>query len=270
MPLQGMYMLSFVSQKGGVSKTTSAVNVAACLAMHWNKRVLLVDLDPQAGATVSFGFESDEYKNMFHVLVEDEQKETIPLKDILLPTKIPNVTLAPSDITLAIAEMRVPGQAGWDRFLTLELEPVAQDYDICIIDAPPSLGILSQMALITADTTIVPMQCQFLSLRALKQLMRIIKTTLRRVKPRIDLLIFRSMYQTGTRQAKAVSKKLEEIAGKRLLHTVTYDRVELQNAASEKQSIFEYANSGKSASEYRALTKEILDYVNRKEVVERA
>jgi chromosome partitioning protein len=185
------------------------------------------------------------------------------LHEILLPTQIENVTLAPSDIELAGAEVLLAGQAGWDRLLQLELEKVAPDYDYCLIDAPPSLGILSQSALITADTVLVPLQCQFLSLRALKQLMRIIQRTIQRVKPSIDLLIFRSMFDGRTKQSQAVSEKIEELAGKRLLGSIIHSAADLQNAASARQPIFEYAASSRAASEFRALTKEVLEYVEK-------
>lgn len=258
-----MYILSFVSQKGGVSKSTSTVNVASCLATHWDKRVLIVDLDPQGAATISLGFEPDANKNMFHVLL-DEFNNT-QLKDVLLETNIANVTLAPSDIELAGAEIFLAGRAGWDRLLQLELEKVADDYDFCLIDAPPSLGILSQSALITADTVIVPMQCEFLSLRALKQLMRIVQRTIQRVKPTIDLLIFRAMYQSNAKQAQEVSEKIEQIAGHRLLQTIIHRAIDLQKATSQHQSIFKFAGNSRAASEYRQLTKEILNYVVQKE-----
>lgn len=256
-----MYILSFVSQKGGVGKTTSAVNVATCLATHWNKRVLVVDLDPQAAATVCFGYEPDETKNMFQVLLDDFDTR---LTDIILETNTPNVMIAPSDIELSGAELYLGGRAGWDRILPLELEPLADQFDFCLIDAPPSMGILSQSALISSDTAIVPLQCEFLSLRALKQLMRIVQRTIQRVKPNIDLLIFRSMYQSGTIQAQEVSDTIEEIAGSRLMQTMIHRATALSNAAKKKQSIFDFAGSSRAASEYRSLTKEILDYVKDK------
>ena len=255
-----MYTLSFVSQKGGVGKTTSAINVASCLASHWSQTVLIVDLDPQSAATVSLGFEPNEDQNMFHVLTED-----LDIADMIVETQIPNVHLAHSDIGLAGAEVLLAGRVGWDRILELKLASVAGQYDYCLIDAPPSLGILSQSALITADTVLIPMQCQFLSLRALKQLMRILQTTILPVYPNIDLRIFRNMYIERNRQAEAISQAIEDIAGKHLMDTTLHNATDLQNAASQRQSIFEFAASTRAASEYRSLTKEILDYVSQKE-----
>jgi chromosome partitioning protein len=253
-----MYILGLISQKGGVSKTTSAISIAACLA-EYGKTVLLVDFDPQGAATVSLGFEPDEAKNMYHVMMGQME-----LKDILLATHIPNVTLAPADIVLAGVEVFLGGQAGWDRILQVELEKVAAQYDYCIIDAPPSLGILSQSVLINADVVIVPLQCQFLSLRALKQLMRIVQRTIQRVKPSIDLLVFRAMYDARTKQSKKASAEIDRIAGERLLKAIIHQAADLQNATSRRQSIFEYAKGSRAASEYRSLTREVMAYVEHK------
>lgn len=258
-----MHILAFVSQKGGVSKTTSAINVGACLALDHHKRVLLCDLDPQAAATVCTGHEPEEQHNMYHVMMGD-----VPLQEILLPTNIPNLTVAPSDIVLAGTEVYLAGQAGWDRILQVELQRVAQEYDYCLIDSPPSLGILSQSCLITADVVIVPLQCQFLSLRALKQLMRIVHRTIQRVKPSIDLLVFRSMFDRRTRQSKKASMEIQRIAGSRLLTTLIHNAADLQNATSKRKTIFEYAKNSRAASEIRALTKEVVDYVEQRYVAQ--
>ncbi len=281
-----MRILSFVSQKGGVSKTTSTVNVAACLAMEHKKRVLLIDLDPQGSSTVNLGYEPEklieeaeeesnelledsedldpdsiENPNMYHVMMG---KKTI--EEILLPTNIPNLTLAPADIVLALADVYLPGRAGWDRILEVELESVQEDYDYCLIDSPPSFGVLSQSALITAETVIVPLQCQYLSIRALKQLMRVIKVMIKRVKPKIDMLVFRTMFDGRLTQAKRISKKIQKIAGNRLLETLIHQAADLQTATSKRQSVFELVKnrSNRAASEYRSLTKEIVDYVEGK------
>jgi chromosome partitioning protein len=280
-----MRILSFVSQKGGVSKTTSAVNVAACLALEHHKRVLLIDLDPQGSSTVNMGYEPEKLfdededasldledveeldpnsiknPNMYHVMMG---KKT--LREILLPTNIKNLTLAPADIVLAMADVYLPGRAGWDRILEVELDAVKEDYDYCLIDSPPSFGVLSQSALITAETVIVPLQCQFLSIRALKQLMRVIRVMIQRVKPKIDMLVFRTMFDGRLTQAKRVSKKIQKIAGDRMLETLIHQAADLQTASSKRQSVFELVKnrSNRAASEYRSLTKEILDYVEAK------
>lgn len=280
-----MHILSFVSQKGGVSKTTSAVNVSSCLALEHNKRVLLIDLDPQGASTVNLGYEpeklieeseeeSEELEeaedldpasiknpNMYHVMMGRKK-----LEEILLPTNIPNLTLAPADIVLALADVYLPGRAGWDRILEVELDAVKEEYDYCLIDSPPSFGVLSQSALITAETVVVPLQCQYLSIRALKQLMRVIRVMIRRVKPNIDILVFRSMFDARTKQSNRASAKIQQIAGDRLLKTLIHQAAELQNATSKRKSVFEFVKnrSSRAASEYRSLTKEIVDYVEGK------
>lgn len=252
-----MHTIGIVSQKGGVGKSTSAINVAACLS-DYGKRVLLVDFDPQGAVTVGLGFEPDENKNMLHVMMGK-----MSLKEILLSTHINKVMLAPADIELAGAEVFLAGQAGWDRILQLELEKVASDFDYCIVDGPPSLGVLSQSVLINSDVVIVPLQCQFLALRALKQLMRIVQITIQRVKPSIDLMIFRSMYDTRVKQSDSVSQEIKRIAGQRLLDTIIHTSADLQKAISKRKSILELAPNGRAASEYRALTKEVITYVER-------
>lgn len=253
-----MHVLALVSQKGGVSKTTSTVNLAACLA-EYGKRILVVDLDPQGAATVAYGYEPDANKNMFQVLKGD-----LPLKDILLPTQVEGVQLAPSDIELAGAEVILASQMGWDRILRSELEQVQNEFDYCIIDGPPSLGILSQSALIAADTIVIPVKCDFLSLRALKQLMRIFQRIIQRgIKQSVDLLIFRTMYRATTKQSQRASAEIKRISGDRLLSTIIHHATDLENSIEKRIPIIVYKKNSRAASEYRALTKEVMEYVEK-------
>src|SRR5881275_1093403 len=157
------------NQKGGVGKTTTVVSLGAAFAEQ-GQRVLVIDLDPQAGLTISYGVDPDQLnKTVYQVFLEEESLVTVTL-----PTRVPQVALVPANLDLAGAEAELIGEIGWDRTLAEALATVTATYDRILLDCPPTLGVLTTNALVAADVVLVPLQCEYLALRALKQLQKIL------------------------------------------------------------------------------------------------
>jgi chromosome partitioning protein len=201
------------NQKGGVGKTTTVANLGAAFALLGQK-VLLVDLDPQAGLTISYGFDPDTVDpTMYQVLLE-----SLTLTQIIRPTAVAHVDLAPANLDLAGAEAELIGEMGWERLLQDALQTLS--YDIILIDCPPTLGVLTTNALVAADMVMVPLQCEFLALRALKQLQKIIHKVQQRANPHLEMKIVRTLYDNRSLHAREVFEEVTAAAGTHLLAVV--------------------------------------------------
>jgi chromosome partitioning protein len=245
-------IIVFANQKGGVGKTTSSVNVAAGLALA-QKRVLLVDMDPQGNASYSLTGREHPDTNMYHVLCGDT-----PLKKILVPTILDGLTMAPSDLDLSGAEVELPQAVGGQLRLHKALRDV-KDYDYIIIDAPPSLSILTINSLAAAQGVIIPVDCGFFSLRGLIRL----EQTIEKVKAYLgsDLGVFGvicTMYD-NTNVARdaviAIRKRFGDVA----FNTSIPKNIKLEEAHSRATHIFDYAVDSSGARAYRELVQEVLD-----------
>ena len=242
----------FANQKGGVGKTTSAVNVAAGLTLT-GKTVLLVDMDPQANASYSLTGHEHPNANIYHVLQGNR-----PLKDILIQTALDGLTVAPSDIDLAGAEVELPQAVGGQQRLCTALRDNTA-YDYVIIDSPPSLGILTINALAAAQGIIIPVDCGFFSLRGIIRL----EQTIEKVKIHLgnNLSIFGvlcTMYDHTNVARDAVSairKRFGDVA----FRTTIPKNVKLEEAHSRARHIFDYAADSTGAHAYKELVQEVLD-----------
>lgn len=242
----------FANQKGGVGKTTSSINVAAGLALA-KKRVLLVDMDPQGNA--SFALTGKEYPdaNIYQVLCSGT-----PLKDILVPTSLETLTVAPSDLDLAGAEVELPQAVGGQLRLQKALKD-AKGYDYIIIDAPPSLGILTINALAAAQSVIIPVDCGFFSLRGIVRL----EETIGKVKSFLgsNLQIFGvlcTMYE-NTNVARDAVSAIQRRFGDVAFKTTIPKNVKVEEAHSRGTHIFDYAPDSTGARAYKELVQEVLD-----------
>jgi chromosome partitioning protein len=251
-------VFAIASQKGGVGKTTTTGALAAAFAEHAadagaDTRILVVDGDPQAGLTVSFGFDPDRFEQtIYQALIEE-----VDLAQVVIPTKLAGVDLAPANLDLAGAEAELIGQIGWDRTLKDALEPIRPRYDHIFIDCPPTLGVLTTNALVAAQTAIVPLQCEYLALRALKQLDKVIATVKKKANPSLEVRLLRTMYDRRTLHAQEVVEEIARVGGERVFRVMIHRTVKFADSTVAGEPILVYAKDSEAAQAYRELAKEI-------------
>jgi len=235
-----------------VAKTTTTLNLAVALKEKGMK-VLCIDLDPQGNLTMSQGLNPDEIeRSMFDVLVHK-----LPIGETIHHCE---VDIAVSSIDLAGAELALSGMIGRERALEKALEPVRTDYDFILIDTPPSLGLLTINALVASDGVIVPVQCEYLSLRGLVQLESTLGMIRENLNPHVEIFgILPTMYDSRTLHAKEAVEILEENFGQLVFNTRIRKTVRYAEAPVKGTSVLKYDPSGKAADAYRQLAKEVLD-----------
>jgi chromosome partitioning protein len=245
-------VIAFANQKGGVAKTTSTLNLAVAFAER-GLRVLAVDLDPQGNLTMSQGFNPDEIeRSMFDVLVHK-----LPVDQVIHPAEI---DIAVSSIDLAGAELALSSMIGRERALEKALAPVKGGYDYVLIDTPPSLGLLTINALVAADGVVVPVQCEYLSLRGLVQLESTLSMVRENLNPRVEIIgILPTMFDPRTIHSREAVEILEEnfgdlVFGSRIRKTVRYAEAPVKGS-----SVLKYDPTGPAAEAYRGLAREVLD-----------
>jgi chromosome partitioning protein len=259
-----MRSIAVINQKGGVGKTTTAVNLSAALAEAGN-RVWLIDLDPQAHASLHLGFGMEEdYLSVYDVLTAD-----VGLDDVRHLVD-DNLWLSPAHIDLAAAEMELAGAVGREIILRDRMAEVSERFDYIIFDCPPSLGILTLNALTTVDEVFLPLQPHFLALHGLSKLLRTIELVARRLNPVLQLTsVVYCMFETGTRLASEVVEDVELFfEDQRLTDSIwsnaySFDtrirrNIRLAEAPSYGQSIFQYSNDSNGAQDYRSLAQEVI------------
>ena len=245
-------VLAFANQKGGVAKTTSALNLSAALAEK-ELRVLCVDMDPQGNLTMSQGLNPDSIeRSMYDVLVN-----RMPMENVIHKTEI---DIAVSSIDLAGAELALSGMIGRERALEKALAPLKGEYDYIIIDTPPSLGLLTINALVAADGVIVPVQCEYLSLRGLVQLENTLAMIRENLNPHVSIVgILPTMFDRRTLHTREAVEILEENFGDLVFNTRIKKTIRYAEAPVKGSSILKYDPSGSAADAYRHLAKEVLN-----------
>ncbi len=254
-----MKVITVVNQKGGCGKTTTAVNLAAGLAEQ-QKNVLLVDLDPQAHATIGLGHDPDGLKFTIYEAITHPQ---IKLADVLLPTKRDGLTLAPSSVILASADVELVRTAGRERIMSSMLHSVQDRFDLCVIDCAPSFGVLTIGALIASTDVIVPVQAHYYSMEGLRRVMETIGLIRERFHTPAagNLNILLTLVEDRTTLSRQIQSQIRELFGPLVFRTVIHSSVRLCEAPSAGESILEYAPRSRSALEYRALAAEVLGNV---------
>jgi len=245
-------VISFANQKGGVAKTTTTLNLGVALAEQ-SLKVLLIDLDPQGNLTMSQGLNPDTIeRSMFDVLVH-----RLPIQEVVHHTE---VDLAVSSIDLAGAELALSSMIGRERALEKAIAPVRENYDYVLIDTPPSLGLLTINALVASNGVIVPVQCEYLSLRGLVQLENTLSMIRENLNPDVGIEgILPTMYDKRTLHSREAVEILQENFGDLVFDTKIRKTVRYAEAPVKGTSVLKYDPSGKAAEAYRQLAKEVLD-----------
>src|SRR5438309_2615528 len=246
------HVISFANQKGGVAKTTTTLNLGVAFAEHGLK-VLLVDLDPQGNLTMSQGLNPDSIeRSMFDVLVH-----RLPIENVIQETEI---DLAVSSIDLAGAELALSSMIGRERALEKALVSVKSKYDYILIDTPPSLGLLTINALVASDGVIVPVQCEYLSLRGLVQLENTLSMIRENLNPDVAIEgILPTMYDKRLLHSKEAVEILKENFGELVYNTLIRKTIRYAEAPVKGQSVLSYDPRGEAAELYRNLAREVLN-----------
>jgi chromosome partitioning protein len=252
-PERTMKVFAFANQKGGVAKTTTTLNLAVALSESGH-RVLAVDLDPQGNLTMSQGIDPDTVeRSLYHVLVDK-----VPLKEIIQHREI---DIAVASIDLAGAEIAMSTQIGRERSLQKALAQVADDYDYVCIDTPPSLGLLTINALTAADKVIVPVQCEYLSMRGLVQLQNTLEMIRENLNPDVQIEgILPTMLDTRTIHAKEAVEILEENFGELVFKSRIRKAIKFAEAPVKGSSVLKYDQQSNAAQCYRDLADEVLEH----------
>jgi chromosome partitioning protein len=246
------HVLAFANQKGGVAKTTSTLNLGVALT-ELGKRVLAVDMDPQGNLTMSQGIDPENLeKSLFDVLVH-----RLPIEDVIVHSEL---DVATSTIDLAGAEMALSSQIGRERALEKALRPIQERYDYILIDTPPSLGLLTINALAASDGVIVPVQCEYLSLRGLLQLERTLEMIRENINPRVKIQgILATLFDARTLHGREAIEILKENFGPLVFKTVVRKTIKFAEAPVQGSSVLKYDPRGKGAEAYRSLAREVLN-----------
>lgn len=247
-----------VNQKGGVGKTTTAVSLAAVLALD-GRRVLLVDADPQGNATSGLGID----RRQLEVCLYDVLAGDLPLAEIVVPTRWPLLKVAPATLNLAGLEVELaarPEGAGWrERRLQNALASVADDFDVVLIDSAPSLGLLTLNSLVAADGVLIPVQAEYYALEGLSQLLNTVQSVQRRLNPRLDLDgVVLTMYDPRTNLARQVAHEVRSFFGSRAFNAVIPRNIRLSEAPSFGEPVSIFAPESAGARAYAELAKEFV------------
>jgi chromosome partitioning protein len=247
-------IITICNQKGGTGKTTSAINLAAYLALA-GKKILLIDLDPQANATSGLGINKhDIKKSTYHVLLEE-----LDIKDILQSTTINNLLLAPSNLDLTGAEIELVGALGRENILKKSLLSAKDNFDFIIIDSPPSLGLLTINALCAADSVLIPVQCEYYALEGLTQLVNTVNLVKNNLNPNLVIEgVLLTMADFRTNLTKEVIQEARNYFKDKVYQTVIPRNIRLTEAPSYGKPIALYDKDSIGAQKYEELSKEVL------------
>ena len=246
-------VIAITNQKGGVGKTTTAVNLSAWLA-ELGKKTLMVDLDPQGNTTSGLGCRVKDNNSVYDAMMGRAR-----LEDCIQKTAVKKLRLVGSDIRLAGAEVELVGEEKRDFYLKTLLGPVREDYDFILIDCPPSLSLLTLNALAAADSVLIPIQCEYYALEGVSKLLDSMKLVKNHLNPNLEIFgVLMTMYNSRTNLSRQVVEEVRSFFGDKVFEVMIPRTVKLSEAPSYGMPITKYEPSGKGAQAYRDLAKEVI------------
>jgi chromosome partitioning protein len=250
-------IITVANQKGGVGKTTTAINLSAAVANKGFK-TLLIDLDPQANSSMSYVDVRQITKSMYDVMVSEE----VPFEDVIVPTQVEHLSLAPSRIALAKLESKLIGELDGPFRLKDKMKDVGSKFDYVFIDTPPTLGMITVNALVASTHVLVPIQSSYFALEGTDDLLETIEKIKARPNPNLQLLgVVITMHDKRTTLAKDIHEQIGNVFGDRLFNTIITKSIRLEESPAYKESIFTFAPRSSGAMEYYSLSEEILSRV---------
>lgn len=247
-------IIAIANQKGGVGKTTTSINLSACLAEK-GKKVLVIDTDPQGNTTSGFGIDKNDLDNTIYELILGE----CPIRDCIISNVVENVSVLPANVNLAATEIELIGVEKKEYILKNEVDYVKNEYDFIVIDCPPSLNMLTINAMTTADTVLVPIQCEYYALEGLSQLIHTINLVKERLNPDLDMegVVF-TMYDSRTNLSMQVVENVKQNLKQKVFNTLIPRNIRLAEAPSYGQPINKYDAKSAGAEAYMQLAGEII------------